>query len=160
MNPQPSNKVSLYKLSFVSTGFILLLNAIIDLLATNFKAEYLSIIFDWEYVPFNIGIEGLVIFLCVVGTSLLTSKLPDFSFKTVLIRISLFASFYLLLCLIYQFIFSLVFIANELDPKIITSKILNFKYFIAGMKYSFIFMVVWMVLKYRTKVVKEDSSHI
>lgn len=151
MNIQSTNKVSWYKLSFVSVGFILLLNAVADLIATNFKAEYLSIIFDWEYLPFNIGIEGLIIFLCTVGTGLLTSKLPDFSFRTVLIRISLFSSFYFLLCLIYQLIFSFVFIANDLAPKIITSKILNFKFFITGMRYSFVFMIAWVVLKYRQK---------
>lgn len=160
MNLPSANKLSLYKLSFVSTGFILFLNVISDLLATNFKAKYLSAVFDWRYLLFSIGSEGLMVFLSVLGTSLLTSKLPDFSFKTVSIRIISLSSFYMLFCLIYQFIFYLVFILNDYDSKIITSKILNFGFFITGMRYSFIFMMTWMVLKYRMKVSEGKNSHL
>ncbi len=146
MNAQPTNKVSWYKLSFISTGFILLLNGIGYLIATNFSGKNISIMFGWEYPVFSIGLEGVCIFLCIAGTYLITSKLTDFNFKTVLIRLILFSSFYLIFSLIASFIMYLILSG---DPNKFFK--LNFKYFISGMRYSFVFMLIWIVLKYRQK---------
>ena len=151
MNPQPHNPVSWHKLSLISTGFILILNVLANLFATNFKTEYLINMFDAEYLLFEIVLEGVGIFLCAVGTVLFTSKLSDFSFRAVILKMILFSFFYLLFCIIYQFIGYLAFTANGMNPKIIGSEFLNFQFFIVGMRYSFVFMVIWMVLKFHKK---------
>lgn len=150
MEPRPYNTISWYKLTLVTTGVILVLNAFVDLIATNFKAKNLFIIFNWEYPIYNIGLEGFIILLCILPTILFTSKRADFSFKTVIIRLSIISVLYLLFSLLLQLVFYFIFSLDDLNsPKSIASKFLNFKYFITGMRYSFIFMVVWMVLKYR-----------
>lgn len=150
MNPAEPNKLSLIKLSLISTGIILLLNAIINILASNFKQEYLSVKFNLDYLIYDISLEGVIVLLCAILTILFTSKLTDFSFKTVIIRLVIMSVIYFLFCLIFEFIFHLVFAVNDFQtPKSITSRFLNFRYCITGMRYSFILMVIWMVLKYR-----------
>ncbi|WP_343634131.1 hypothetical protein [Fluviicola sp.] len=145
------NVISWYKLSIVSTGFILVLDALSDLFYTGFKLKNIFLIFDWDYPIYSIGLEGLLIFICSSGTYFITFKLTDFNFKTVLIRLGLFSSFYLILALIATFImFALLLEDTYKHFK------LNFKYFITGSKYSFVFMIVWIVLKYRQKSVPHD----
>ena len=160
MNTQANSSLSWYKLSFITTGIILILNSIASLIATNFKAKYLSVIFTWEYPIYNIGFEGFIILLCIVPTILFTSKLPDFSFKTVIIRLSVMSVLYLLFSLVFQLVFYFIFSLNDLDnPKSITSQFLNLKYFLTGMRYSFILMVIWMVLKYRNNSNQKDLNN-
>lgn len=150
MSPAEPNKLSLIKLSLISTGIILFLNAILNILATNFKWEYLSIKFNLDYLIYDIGLEGVIILFCVMLTILFTSKLTDFSFKTVIIRLIIMSVIYFLFCLIFESIFHFIFAVNDLQtPKSITSRFLNFRYFISGMRYSLVLMIVWMVLKYR-----------
>lgn len=157
MNTQTDSSLSWYKLSFITTGIILILNAIASLIATNFKAKYLSVVFNWEYPIYNVGLEGLIILLCIAPTILFTSKLADFSFKTVIIRLSVMSVLYLLFSLVFQLVFYFIFSLNDLDnPKSITSQFLNLKYFLTGMRYSFILMVIWMVLKYRNNSNQKD----
>lgn len=157
MNTQTNSPLSWYKLSFITTGIILILNAFANLIATNFKAKYLSVVFNWEYPIYNVGLEGLIILLCIAPTILFTSKLADFSFKAVIIRLSLMSFLYLLFSLLLHLIIYYVFSLDNLaPPQSITSNFLNFKYFITGMRYSFILMVIWMVLKYRNNSNQEN----
>jgi hypothetical protein len=150
MNPSEPNKTSPFKLSLLTTSIILILNAVISLLAANFKPEYLSLTFDGEYLVYQVGLEGVVVLLCVLLTVLSTSGLTDFSFKTVLIRLSVLSIIYFLFYLVCQFIIYIVFKSNDFKvPQSVTSQFLNFKYFISGIKYSFVLIIVWMVLKYR-----------
>lgn len=160
MNTQNNSPLSWYKLSFITTGFILIINAAADLIATNFKVEYLSVMFDWEYPIYNIGLEGLFVFLCILGTYLITSKLIDFSFKTIIMRLVIMSVFYFVSCCFFQFILYFLFRSDDFgSPKSITSQLLNFKYLITGMRYSFILMVIWMVLKYRNHSNQKDSHN-
>jgi hypothetical protein len=150
MNPQPHNKVPVFKLALIFTGILLLVNLIAGLISSSFRFDN---ILTWYYFKFLIGFEGLAVFLCAIFTTLITSKLMDFKFGTIVIRILVFSTIYLSLLVLVELIVGLyIGSMNYFDP--------NFALFNTGMRCSFLFLVVWMVLKYRNKVVKEDNSHI
>jgi hypothetical protein len=154
MNSQPQNTISWYKLALVSTGFILIINAGADLIATKLNTKHLSLTFNWEYLLFSIGLEGTLIFLCTSGTFLITKKRSDFNFGTVAIRLIIFASFYLILSLITSCILLLIY---DVDFK---SFNWNFNSFTTGMRYSFVFKITWMVLNYRNQITGPIDLHM
>lgn len=141
MNPQSINKLSLVKLALVFIAGMFIFNFVTDLIASSFKPDYFL---RWDYLIYNIGLEGLGLFICAIGTAHLSRKLPDFNLKTVVLRIILFASLYVALALISTLLIYLIAVGTNLkfyNP--------NFKLFISGMKDSFIFLVTWMTLKYQ-----------
>ncbi len=141
MNPQPHNKVPVFKLALVFTGFMLIVNAIANLISVSFKTDYFL---SWDYLKFEVGLEALGVFLCAIFTALITSKLSDFKFGTVFIRILVFAVIYLSFSLLLEGI--IYFYLGSMDYYKT-----NFKLFNTGMRCSFLFLVVWMVLKYQQK---------
>lgn len=142
MNPQPTNKVFVFKLALIFTGIMLLVNLIASLISSSFKFDH---ILTWNYLKFLIGLEGLALFLCAIFTALITSKLMDFKFGTIFIRILVFSAIYLSFSFLVQLIAGLYIGSMNYFES-------NFKLFNTGMRSSFLFLVVWMVLKYRTKV--------
>lgn len=142
MNPS-SIKPSSLKISLIFTGSILVLNLLLDLIAAFFKLDYFL---RWDYFLYEIVLEALVGFISSFGTASFTSKLPDFSFKTILIRIVVFAILYTLFALLLELIIYLSILGTDMHlyhP--------NFRLVISGIKESFVFIVIWMVLKYRQK---------
>lgn len=142
MNLQSTNKVPVFQLALIFTGIMLLVNLIANFIGSSFKFDY---ILNWNYLKFEVGLEGIGLFLCTIFTTLITSRLMDFKFGTILIRILVFSVIYLSLSLLVG-LFSSLYIGsmNYYKP--------DFRLFNSGMRCSFLFLVIWMVLKYRPKV--------
>lgn len=150
MNPQPCNKVPLFKLALIFTGMMLLVNLIASLISSSYELEY---ILTSYYLKYLVGVEGLAVFLCAILTALITSKLTDFKWGTIAIRILVFSSIYLSFSFLVAWIVGLyIGSMNYYHP--------NFKLFNVGMRSSFLFIIVWMVLKYRAKASEGTNSHI
>ncbi|MNJ90748.1 hypothetical protein D3C87_83850 [compost metagenome] len=145
-------KPSLLKIAIVFTGCILVIDLVIDLFATHFKTSLLLRMLSWEYYTFDIIPELLISFLCAVGTTLITSKLKDFTWKSTILRILAFASFYTVLCMLISFI--LFITVNGINWKLYNP--VDFIFFITGIRVAFIFQVVWVLVKYRQIEHKES----
>ena len=87
MHPQPHNKVPALKVALVFTGIMLAVNAVANLIGISFKTDYFL---SLDYLKFEIGLEATVLFVCALLTILTTSKLRDFNFGTIIIRILIF----------------------------------------------------------------------
>lgn len=151
MNPSVT-KPSLLKISAVFTVCVLIVDLVIDLLATHFKTSLLLRMLSWEYVAYDIIPELLITFLCAIGTIRITSKLNDFSWRAVILRILAFATLYAALCLLLSF--TIFMAVNGTNFKLFNP--LDYIFFITGIRVSFILLVVWMVLKYQEKTAVND----
>ena len=143
MNTQSTGKPSNLKISLIFTGSVLLLSLVLDLIATFFKLDYFL---RWDYLWYNIGLEGFLSFLAALGTIHFTSRLADFAFKTIVIRVIVFAVLYALLPSLTQLIIYLSLLGSDMHLFMADFRIIT-----AGIKLSFILIVIWMVLKYRQK---------
>lgn len=139
-----TTKPPLLKIAAVFTGCVLLVDLVIDLFATHFKSSLLLRMISWEYFAYDIIPELLITFVCAVGTILITSKLKDFTWKSVVVRVLVFASVYTVLCLLISLI--LFMAVNGINWKRYNP--VDFIFFITGIRVAFIFQVVWVQLKY------------
>lgn len=139
-----TTKPPLLKIAAVFTGCVLLVDLVIDLFATHFKSSLLLRMISWEYFAYDIIPELLITFACAIGTTLITSKLKDFTWKSVIVRVLVFASVYTFLCLLISLI--LFMAVNGINWKLYNP--VDFIFFITGIRVAFIFQVVWTQLKY------------
>lgn len=138
-------KPSLLKTAAVFTGCVLIVDLVIDLFATHFKASLLMRMLSWEYFVYDIIPELLITFICAVGTTLITSKLKDFTWKSAILRVLAFASVYTVVCMLFSLI--LFMAVNGINWKLYNP--VDFIFFITGIRVAFIFQVVWVLVKYR-----------
>lgn len=137
----PSKNPSILKIALISTGFLSVISILFDLTASSFQFDHFL---HLDYLFYTIGLEALITFLAAAGTAFVTPKLPDFTFGTVIIRVFTYCSFYIVGFLVLSFVIYLIISGSHL----IFNKI-SLGIFLGGIKDSFVFMVVWMVLKYR-----------
>lgn len=140
---QSPRKPSVLIVTLVFTGFMLPFNLVIDLIASSFKLDYFL---DWDYLIFNIGLEGFGLFLTAIGTAFITSKFSDFHWKSVLLRMLIFATLYTALSVMISILMYLTSIGTNFE-----FYHSNFNVFITGMRISFIFLVFWFMIKYKNR---------
>ncbi|MDF3026706.1 MAG: hypothetical protein K0S23_1013 [Fluviicola sp.] len=137
----PSKNPSILKTALISAGFLSVISILFDLVASSFTFHHLL---QLDYLFYKIGLEALIAFLASAGTAFVTPKLPDFTFGTVIIRVFTYCSFYIVGFLLLSFALYLTISGSHL-----TFNKTSLGIFLGGIKDSFVFMVVWMVLKYR-----------
>ncbi len=138
---------SVFKTAYIFTGFMLVVNLVIDLMSTHFKASLLTSLFSWQYWVYDVLPELLISFLAAAGTIMISSKLKDFTWKSVILKVVIFTLIYSFLCLMISF--TVFMVVNGSNFKLYNPW--DFIFSITGIRVAFIFQVVWMVLKYQQK---------
>lgn len=143
MKLQSAQKPSILYAGLVFTGFMLLFNLVVDLIAASFKLDYFM---RKDYLIYDIGFEAAGLFVAAIGTAFISQRFSDFHWRSVFFRVLIFAAVYTAFGLLLTFLFYLAFVGTDF-----TFLKLNFKVFITGMKAAFIFIVFWNVIKYKNR---------
>lgn len=143
MNQNASPSVFKIAAIFTITEFVF------RFLSTIVMAKFdLTFFFNWDFLIYSIGTEALFVFVSAGISTSVSTNLPDFSLTTILLRVFSYAFSYILLVALVRFIIMSNF-------ELFTSFLFHLPH---AVKISFMFIVVWMILKYYPNEKRKKSN--